>query len=624
MNRMSRLICCVDTKIGESLSSFIIRLNTANHYLTPSYIFKSIMNRYPSKNPNIVDNSDGLSRLEMLSGKSLNVLQEMGFIKQACNSYRLSSSQDINRYLIQSHGTKICPVCLILYGYQKKIWELTLVTACTEHEVILLDKCPKCNHHFQWLRREILKCSCGQSLIDIETTPLHKNEVVLSSLVASLYAGTQLVETTECFPLKNLDIFNIAKLVFFIAGMLLNIADTTGKSIGTINNNSQRHEIMSNTINVFLNWPNAFYSLLDRVRLNWNNKGYNGIQKDFGSFHKLITMEFSGDKLKFLTDSFRQYLYNWDGGYITSKNKIKDAKQKLVSQATASERLGVSPITVKRLLKEGYISGKISEAGMRSLILVDPVSVDEYLNKLDATYSLNDAAEILGIGHETTANLLVKGCLEAFKGPSVDGSLIWRVNKDSIYKLLHSCELNLSGEIGPYLTFNNVVRKLSVYGVSISCIISKTLEGIIVPSSLGIEKVGLQRLRYSSHRIDQYIMELKSQNKQYLTVVDISLQLNVKQQVISFWIDKGFIQAIKITGKKVKRLVEQFQIEYFKSHYVIASEMAKTQGISSGRLIKNYESIGIYPVSGPSIDQGRQYLYLIDDIDNHYKNDKVR
>ena len=68
-----------------------------------------------------------------------------------------------------AHGTQICPACIADTGAWKTTWRLLLVTACTDHGLVLVTECPACGRPFRdqrhsHLRRVGAATVCGNPL----------------------------------------------------------------------------------------------------------------------------------------------------------------------------------------------------------------------------------------------------------------------------------------------------------------------------------------------------------------------------------------------------------------------------------------------------------------------------
>lgn len=80
-------------------------------------------------------------------------------------------------------GLQYCPHCLATdrYPYYRRAWRLALTAACSQHAVVLLDRCPQCEGHVMPHRAtELHLCStCGFDLRTAPTTPADHPALVL-------------------------------------------------------------------------------------------------------------------------------------------------------------------------------------------------------------------------------------------------------------------------------------------------------------------------------------------------------------------------------------------------------------------------------------------------------------
>ncbi len=82
---------------------------------------------------------------------------------------RYSYRQVAARGWTPAHGTHICPACIADTGAWKTTWRLLLVTACTDHSLVLVAQCPSCGRPFRdqrhsHLRRVGAAIVCGNPL----------------------------------------------------------------------------------------------------------------------------------------------------------------------------------------------------------------------------------------------------------------------------------------------------------------------------------------------------------------------------------------------------------------------------------------------------------------------------
>ena len=70
---------------------------------------------------------------------------------------RYSYRQVAARGWTPAHGTEICPACIADTGTWKTMWRLLLVTACTDHGLVLVAECPSCGRPFRDQRHSHLR-----------------------------------------------------------------------------------------------------------------------------------------------------------------------------------------------------------------------------------------------------------------------------------------------------------------------------------------------------------------------------------------------------------------------------------------------------------------------------------
>lgn len=66
----------------------------------------------------------------------------------------------------------VCSQCLAEREYVREEWDLAPVTVCTDHAVLLIDECPRCERALTWDRPLLAQCGdCGQDLRPWPATP---------------------------------------------------------------------------------------------------------------------------------------------------------------------------------------------------------------------------------------------------------------------------------------------------------------------------------------------------------------------------------------------------------------------------------------------------------------------
>lgn len=490
----------------ESIFSLISRLSAANHYATPSYIYRAVFKRYPNNNPNLINNPDGLSFLEQLSHiKYERLLQLVYCRKGKSDFFTVGTGKKLHRFVFHSKGTKICPRCISEAWYARRTWEITLVTTCVKHRCLLLDCCPNCGQRISWLWPSQTGCLCGFNYSDTEPDEIPIEQVAITSRLEQLVLGVNTPKPAVDLPsiLVPLRLEYLTTLLFFFGGQFVGQTDLTGKTLGGLEDNIKTHALMVKVPEVFSSWPESFYAFLDWQRNRRSGgAGDTGIQRDFGAFNLVIGKGLLGNEYDFLRNAYARYLETWDGGYLSSKNMINVNGGMLLSGTDAAALLKTTCDKVKRLVESGQLKGKTAAMGKRTLILVESDSVKAYKGLIESSCTLQEAAEILGIGHHGVVDLIRNGIIKALNGPTIDSSPVWRVDTKSIYDLLRTFNQSLVYPDGKEntLTFSQIIRRFSASGLTTVNVVQAILQGIVVPVAI-TRGIGLKQFSFSEKQI---------------------------------------------------------------------------------------------------------------------------
>lgn len=122
---------------------YVLRLTEENCYDTPSWIFDLADLKGPVKwggwptfyQPTFNQAALGLTRSE---------LDTLRYGDGPPPRTVVFSHQPISVDFVRFSAPKLCPECLRQANYYRRFWDLLPVTACPEHEVLLIDSCQGC------------------------------------------------------------------------------------------------------------------------------------------------------------------------------------------------------------------------------------------------------------------------------------------------------------------------------------------------------------------------------------------------------------------------------------------------------------------------------------------------
>ena len=187
----------VTPRTGESLESWLEHLADVNGLTTAQLLIlirgHGVSTRYLTLAPALgtITHLAALARVDpdavaaaTLAAYDGTALDLTGLDVDDRHSYR----QVAARGWAPAHGTQICPACLADTNTWHSAWRLLIVTACTRHQSLLVDRCPSCQRPFRDQRHSHLRrvgavpiCGnplgagptrqCGQDLTTVTQAP---------------------------------------------------------------------------------------------------------------------------------------------------------------------------------------------------------------------------------------------------------------------------------------------------------------------------------------------------------------------------------------------------------------------------------------------------------------------
>lgn len=604
----------------ENILSYFIRLSETNGYTTPSWIVGKVQ-----ENPYLVSRSALFGKLDFHLLSSMTRVPESTLVNMVY--FPLTDSEGVKnlfcgrpipRYLIRENP-KVCPQCLQERPYAKKVWDLSFYTACPKHSISLLSSCPRCGTSLSWIRKSICHCTCGFDLRKVQPRPVSTSETAISHHIDH-FINTKSMETRDFFRLPLEDFLS---LISFFAGQYLKLNTSTGKLFANLPQD-HLHYLLKDAYQIFENWPNNFYLFLDKNKgsLFTNVLYKTGLKKEFGSFYTTLYREFNSPNFCFLRYAFESYITSlWKGGYISDKSRIVTRKgkkhSKYASKTEAANFLKVVIDKIDKYIQMGYLSAEVLSMGKRTMYRVDRDSLIDLKGDFEKSLSLDQAASFLGIDRHQVSEMLNKNILQAFVGPTVDGSPIWRIKRISVDNLFSQLiEKSVDRlEIVEFITFHKAVQMMSIIKIDTIKLIELILSGEIVPRKF-VKGFGLDGFFFDEYDIKKFIeTSLENQQGGDLYLEEAAKVLNVKQEVLLFWLKKGLFSQTTRSDKYPRWWkISPVAIEFFKETYVLSAPLARSYGTSPRYFAHMCMKQGIMPVSGPEVDGGRQYLFRRDEL----------
>lgn len=243
---------------GESWPGYLLRVASLNHLSQGSAHFGRLLNVSPvaliASAPSMVLGKLGLAPNQPEAGQ---------FAKQGTGILPLRNS-------LRAHSARICPQCLeeMTNKHLLATWDRAFQFTCHKHEILLVDRCPQCSRPMSHLRRKLLACDCGASLLGM---PRHRSTLDFGALYRALDLHEIYAAPAQTFSASRPE--DLAALIFCRRLKVLQAYKTHGlkpKRLGRIEELFVRLEEIMKIHDAFNQWPRNLQSILESHRTAFN------------------------------------------------------------------------------------------------------------------------------------------------------------------------------------------------------------------------------------------------------------------------------------------------------------------------------------------------------------------
>src|ERR1044072_4046428 len=629
-----RLLITANPEADESLVGFIVRLGQLNRYETPAWI--PMMSGYdPSALSNctfLFKETHSVAPLSYLTGVNESELASLLYPPaMSTDAYECSVfGCDVPKWCLNPRRPKICPACLRNYGYCRRVWELTYVTACPEHKLLLIDECRGCEKRISWGRPGVSVCSCKYDWREASSRRVDDSELKVCRHIyplCGLPAGDPDLRCEGSSPLDELKLGGLLSTLSFFAAQHTGKLDTKARVTHTGRRNEEVHRLLVQAISVFEDWPKKFEQFITWRRGRFvrpGNKKFNmqtGLHKEFGTFYLGLYSYLPCPQFDFLRSAFERYVTDyWDGGYastMVSYRGVEVPEAKYVGLVEAMKRLGMAGDWVNRLISSGELKAVRRSKGKKRLVLIEANSIEALKQKYESSLGIIEASKLLGVSWPSVKDLIHHGCLAPLRGPSVDGFRTWRFSREAVRKLIEGVRQQSSKSSAMKGTeavgFLVAIKKLTNHGLGLGCFVKLVLDGVIRPSGQ-TSGVGLPTFQFSEREISDYAHARRGFRHHAVAAAEI---LGVSREIVFSLARKGVLASQKTDkGHQTDFLFSDEDIETFNSTYALASKLAAGLRTSPGCLVGALAGPGILPVSGKNVDGGYGYVFKKTDLES--------
>ena len=625
-------------EVHESFYGYILRLTNSCYYPSINLIMKNagFITGGKQYRPSMIFNAQiELEKLSTMAGCHVRTLNQMLHPpvprKRGLNYF---GEYIISKRCFNTGYDKICPKCLIEKPFIRSYWLLKPVSCCVDHKLLLLDICPSCMKRIAWNRLCVWRCKCGHDLRMVQSVEVEEIECVLTSYILKKLGIENAPNSIDHTPFGKLDVRELLRLYFIFGSQYSSdYVRADGDFFFRNESNSQLHDYFNKVTNIFLNWPESFKEFFEIIKKHESLnpvKAITGFRRDCGHFFDSINLKMRDKSIDFVRQELKRYLgYDWEGGYIRNIRKLEfnEAEQAYMSFAETCSYLKVSDKWLQNLIDKGLLEAKVIGRARANFVTIKKESVKALKVELESYFNFYEVAEVLGLSRGNFRMLINARLITPVRGPIIDGYPRWLFKNAAIENFLAEVWAKVVR-----IDANAFERKtIGFRSLRILSFNKKNRIGEVIRRIYSGEITGYYSRRLSSlHGIKFDLEEIKSLNKKILkehreggySFKEAGMLLGTKLSVISHFVKHGFLNAEPL-GIRDFPNISHSCIDNFKMRHVFLSELSKELKTSPKNLLRILRKIGILPVSGPSLDGGRQYIYLKQDLTGIKLWDKV-
>lgn len=268
----------------------------------------------------------------------------------------------------------------------------------------------------------------------------------------------------------------------------------------------------------------------------------------------------------------------------------------------------VRPETVDELLNAGILDGVVRQSGSRRAVLVNRGSLADGLSGL---IELQEVCSLLRVSKAPTKDLVQAGYLKPVALSTGRAPRI-RYRRADVEELLASV-IGDSPEQearSGLISLIGALRRLSFHRLGLADLVGEVLAGTVTVRARLAGKEGLVACLFSEDEVLALVRRHQVARGDALTIPEAADRLHMKQQVAYQLVKAGLWPVTRAweSGRAI-RLVPAEALAEFKREYVAAAELAQSVGTSPRCLVDALDAQGIKPITGPGVDDGRQFFF---------------
>lgn len=587
----------------EFAPGYLIRVAEANGYETPLAFWRTLSRRYSVP-------SVGLrNALNLRVAELKQILGPFPAYTHIAHRETLGlRTEDFNH-----HWLRWCPLCWTDSLFLHFEWGIKLCCVCTRHQVILLDRCPQCGARQKYQRASLGRCCrCGSALADAATTAAPQSWIELAQiLMAGLYPEEHLVP-------RQMSPADWVRFIKYFGQISLDPATRCPGQVVGLQDIEKATALVNAAAQVLADWPNGMHTLLSRLRATYPLSSHIG--ESFGALYRVLYAKLSVPCFDFLREAFEGYLHEHWFGLLGGRNRrlsgMTIATHPRKPAQVIADKAGTGRALVCHLANEGLIEGlAFYHPSGRSTWAIHEEESSTIAGYISDSITVVQASTLLGINRSRVRELISEKVLDTRISRESAYASTWLLSRSSVESVLRL------GGVLPQLEdavsticLGQILKYWQLHKGEFAALL-RAIAGKQVCSLGRLPGFsGIAGLALPTDEARRWLDLHRTGTQHWFSIEAAARQLNVKQQVAYQLVKSGLLKASSTdfsNGRHCPVQVHSDAIEAFRGTYVALANVARAQHTSPKNMLR---LLHVLPVTGPSVDGGRQYFFHRDDV----------
>ena len=524
----------------------------------------------------------------------------------------------LDRRFLRLRNRQVCPECLAADGVHRLAWLIAPVAACPLHRKRLLQRCAKCGEALAWSSGTLRKCGCGARLGAAACDPLSDDVAAGAAALEAIFGLGRAGDAPAGMPPPAVAALPTDAQVDLVVhlGWFASREGPPPRSLALDPGTVGVAEFIAAGATIRAGWPGTFHGLLDGLGGRAVGRpGRFGLRAELGRLAGWIGALPTDGPLR---KALELELSAWAsaGGPLPTRSPMLRPDVSLVASTRAARSAGIRPERLRAIARSSDLEAYAPlKRGSGAPVLLRVAELRRARAERATLVGAGEAARLLGCGRKLFDGLVASGELRAASGPGAE--LFGRTGYalGSLDRLVASIGRAAShrreawpGEV----SVPRAMGSLRQAGWPLPTLLDGLRTGAIGPLRFVAGAIGLARLAAEPSVLD--VRPLREEAAD-LSIPETAVRLRLKQEVVYGLCNCGLIRTIA-DGSVRRRRVNREEVERFEREFFVPSRHSGDR-LEAARSLRRLIAAGVRPVTGPTVDGGRQYVFRRLDIQMH-------